>query len=148
MGKKATKRQYRPRTQATARHSYRHGQRAGQWLVPLQADGYACFYHGHEDPNDHGWCGPQIFCCHKAATQFMAQHPDVLPANVTLQPMTPDALLAWLSPQGPRVFYFYFCDPINRQRVYFQGVSQPTLPDVLRFQTLLEEHIIGAQVVV
>jgi hypothetical protein len=148
MAKKARNKQRLPYTQSKARHGYRDGQQASQWLVPLQADGYACFYHGHEEPDDHSWCGPQIFCCHKAATQFLGQHPEVLPANVTLQPMTPDALLAWLSPGGPSVFYFYFCDPVNRQRVYFQGVAQPILPDVLRFQTLLDEHIIGAQVVV
>lgn len=147
MVKKARKKGRLSRTPAVSMHSYRHGQQAGQWLVPLQADGYACFYHGHEDPEDHRWCGPQLFCCHKAASQFIAQHPDTLPADGTLQPMAPEALLAWLTPPGPRVFFFYFCDPVNRQRVYLQGITYPILPDVLRFQLLLHEHIIGAQVV-
>lgn len=148
MTKKARKSHPLSGNPALTMHRYRHGQQAGQWLVPLRADGYACFYHGHQDPDDHRWCGPQLFCCAKAASQFMTQHPDTLPADVTLQPMTPAALLAWLSPQGPHVFYFYFCDPINQQRVYLQGIAQPILPAVLRFQTLLHEHIIGAQVVV
>jgi len=147
MAKKSTRRRHH-HSRSAAGHRYHNGQRPNQWLVPLQADGYACFYHGHDDADDHRLCGPQIFCCHKAASQFLAQYPDMLPATMTLNPMSPDSLLAWHSPTGPQVFYFYYCDPINRQRVYFQGFSPPLLQPVLRFERPLSSLIVNAIVVV
>ncbi len=119
MVKKSAKKRRRHRSRPAVGHTYRGGQQPDQWLVPLQDDGYACFYHGHDDTDDHSLCGPQIFCCHKAASRFLAQYPDTLPATMTFQPMSPASLLAWLSSSGPQVFYFYFCDPVNRRRVYF-----------------------------
>lgn len=146
MTRNSTTKQRSPRSAAI--HTYRNGQQPNQWLVPLQTDGYACFYHGHQDSNDHSLCGPQIFCCHKAASQFLAQYPDALSATMTLNPMSPESLLAWLSPTGPQVFYFYYCDPINRHRVYFQGFSPPLLRPVLRFERPLSSLIVNAIVVV
>lgn len=148
MAKKSSKNRHRYRSRHATGHTYRNGQTSNQWLVPLQADGYACFYHGHDDTEDHSLCGPQIFCCHKSASQFLKEHPDMLPATMSLHPMSPDSLLAWLSPDGPKVFYFYFCDPVNRRRVYFQGFSHPLLRPILLFERPLTELAVNSIVVI
>lgn len=57
-------------------------------------------------------------------------------------------LLAWLSQNDPRTFYFHFCDPVNRQQVYFQDFSKPLSSPVLTFEKPLFDLIVNSIIVV
>ncbi|MCB8944017.1 MAG: hypothetical protein H6658_09710 [Ardenticatenaceae bacterium] len=116
------------------------------WLVPFQMGDYACIYHGHTDEDDHSRCGPQLFCCQRAAARCQQHYPVLFPPDVRFSLTEPAHLLTWLTPSGPQVFYFYFCDPLNPQRLYFRGFAAPLLRSVLRFESPLIDHVVTAVV--
>jgi len=131
----------------SAYHHYPPQWQPGDWLVPFSPDNYAYIHHGHQDTDDHSLCGPQLFCCYKAARLIGQHYPDLFP-NHTLSPTANAHLLAWLSPAGPAIFYFYFCDPLNPDRVYFQGFALPLLRQVLLYQRPLADLVVNSIVLV
>jgi hypothetical protein len=115
-----------------------------EWYVPFQ-DGHAIIYHGHEDSDDHSLCGPQVFCCPKAATLLLQAYPETVPANADWEFTEPELLVSWMGPDGPAVFYFFFCDPDDRNAVCFSGVSAPHVRDVLFKRRPLDEYLAVAE---
>ncbi len=111
-----------------------------EWYVPFQ-DGHAIIYHGHEDSDDHSLCGPQVFCCPKAAKLLLQAYPEASPAKADWEFLAPEALVSWMSPGGPTVFYFFFCDPDDRNAVCFSGVFAPHVRDVLLKRKSLDEYL-------
>ena len=84
-----------------------------EWYVPFQ-DGHAIIYHGHEDPEDHSLCGPQVFCCPKAAHLLLHIYPNAIPADAEWEFTDSRLLTSWMDDGGPSVYYFFFCDPRDR----------------------------------
>jgi hypothetical protein len=111
-----------------------------EWYVPFQ-DGHAIIYHGHEDPEDHSLCGPQVFCCPKAAHLLLHIYPNAIPADAEWEFTDSRLLTSWMDDGGPTVYYFFFCDPCDRQAVCFSGVSIPDVRDVLLKRRSLDEYL-------
>ena len=114
--------------------------RTMEWYVPFQ-DGHAVIYHGHEDPNDHTRCGPQVFCCPKAAHLLLQIYPDAIAADAEWEFTDPELLTSWMGHDGPTIYYFFFCDPCDREVVCFSGVSTPDVRDVLLKRRALDEYL-------
>ncbi len=92
------------------RHSYPKGRKPDDWVVPFKDGEHACIHHGHTNPDDHGLCGPTIFCCAKAASLYVDIFPKGAEARSEWQ-LTDAAHLATWMDAGVNVFYFVFCDP-------------------------------------
>jgi hypothetical protein len=114
-----------------------------EWYVPFQDD-RAIIYHGHEDPDDHSECGPEIFCCPKAALLLLQFDPDALPANVEWEFTSGQHLASWMDQRGPAFYYFFFCDPDDWQVLRFSGVAAPELRNVLLKRLPLDAYLDGA----
>jgi hypothetical protein len=117
--------------------------RARQWYVPFQ-NGHAVIYHGHEGPDDHSLCGPQVFCCSNAAHLLVQTHPDAVPADAEWELAGSELLASWMGRGGPTVYYFFFCDPDDPNVIRFAGVSGPHLRDVLFKRRPLDEYLTTA----
>jgi hypothetical protein len=111
-----------------------------EWFVPFQDD-HAIMYHGHEDPEDHSECGPQIFCCPKAAILLRQRHPDSATTTADWEFTDGHHLASWIGPPGPRIFYFFFCDPDDWTVLRFAGVSVPELRGVLHKKSPLDTYL-------
>ncbi len=110
------------------------------WYVPV-ADESAVIYHGHENVDDHSDCGPQIFCCPKAASLLLSFAPKSCVAFNACELTDGKHLTSWLSPVGPKIYYFYFCDPDDWQAIYFVGVRVPDVREVLLKRLPLDPYI-------
>jgi len=111
-----------------------------EWYVPF-INGRAIIYHGHESPDDHTDCGPEIFCCPKAAYLLLQRHPEVIPAAAEWQFTDGKYLTSWMGEHGPQVYYFFFCDPADRTALRFCGVREPELRDVLLKRLTLDGYL-------
>lgn len=111
-----------------------------EWYVPFR-DSRAVIYHGHEDPDDHSDCGPKIFCCPKAATLIMQRYPDEVLADAEWQFTDGQHLASWMGQNGPKVYYFFFCDPEDSMVVCFCGISAPEVRDVLLKRLSLDQYL-------
>ena len=89
-------------------------------------------------------CGPQVFCCAKAAHLLLETCPGAIPAGAEWEFADADLLASWMSRRGPTVYYFFFCDPRDHKVVRFAGVSGPQLRDVLFKRRPLDEHLATA----
>ena len=114
-----------------------------EWFVPFDGE-HAIMYHGHVDPSDHSDCGPQIFCCPKAAILYLHRYPESPLGNAEWQLTDPTHLASWIGQGGPRIFYFFFCDPDDWRLLRFAGVAVPDLRDVLFKKTPLDLYLEGA----
>lgn len=110
------------------------------WYVPFEGD-HAVIYHGHEDPNDHSDCGPQIFCCPKAVGVLLKRYPNEDLANAEWQFTDGQHIASWMGRDGPRVYYFFFCDPDDANAIYFVGIAAPEVRDVLLKRMSLDRYV-------
>lgn len=110
------------------------------WYVPF-VDEHAIIYHGHEDRNDHSDCGPKIFCCPKAALLMEQYYPRAIPADAEWQFTPGEDLADWLRPTGPQIYYFFFCDPDDRQLLRFMGVRVPYIRNILLKRSPLDAYL-------
>ncbi len=121
-----------------------HGRsRNNKWYVPFQ-DNHAIIYHGHEDPNDHSECGPKVFCCPKAAQLLTQMYPESVPSDAEWSFKRGQDLAAWMGPDGPLFYYFFFCDPEDPQLLRFAGVRVPEVRDVLLKRQSLDRYLENA----
>lgn len=120
--------------------------KAMEWYVPF-VDGNAIIHHEHDEINDHSKCGPEIFCCPKAAYIFLKQFPEAAPAHTEWSFNTGKFLLSWLTDQGPKHYYFFLCNPYESAEVRFAHVALPELRDVLVKRRSLTSYIDGAPVI-
>ena len=111
-----------------------------EWYVPFY-DGHGIIYHGHEDTDDHSKCGPKIFCCPKAAHLLLQSYPDDILANVEWEFMDGKPLVSWMGQNGPQVYYFFFCDPEDRNVLRFIGVAAPEVREVLLKRLTLDRYL-------
>ena len=129
-----------------ARHADRVGLLHGrtwknmEWFVPFQDD-HAIIYHGHEDSGDHSECGPQVFCCPKAAILLHQRYPDGMTSSAEWQFTDGQHLASWMRPDGPQMFYFFFCDPDDWTELRFAGVAAPEVRNVLLKRTALDTYL-------
>lgn len=114
--------------------------RVMEWYVPFQ-DGHAIVYHGHEAADDHSRCGPQVFCCPKAAQLLLQRYPDAIPADAEWEFADAELLASWMGPRGPTVYYFFFCDPRDKWVVRFSAVPGTQVRDVLFKRRALDEYL-------
>jgi hypothetical protein len=114
-----------------------------EWYVPF-IDDHAMIYHGHTDPDDHSECGPQIFCCPKAALLLQQRHPSAIRATAEWLFTEGKHLVSWMQGDGPRVFYFFFCDPEERTLLRFCGVRFPDAREVLLKRRSLDLYLESA----
>lgn len=111
-----------------------------EWVVPF-TDGHAFIYHGHEDPEDHSDCGPQIFCCPKASSKYLQRFPESYMNEADWEFTPADDLIGWMGPQGPKVFYFFFCDPDDPMVLRFVGISLADIRSVLTKHLSLDNFL-------
>ena len=116
-----------------------HGKSWGdiKWYVPF-VDNHAIMYHGHKDPNDHSDCSPKIFCCPKAALLYKQCHPRGIPDTAEWHFEAGKHLASWMGERGPRVYYFFFCDPDDGTLLRFCGARIPEVRKVLLKQRALD----------
>lgn len=120
-----------------------HAWKTMEWFVPYK-DGHACMYHGHTDPEDHSDCGPQVFCCQKAAALHHHRYPAGSVTNAEFAFTGGRHLASWIGPDGPRIFYFFFCDPDDWTLLRFFGIAVPELRSVLLKRTALDIYLENA----
>ena len=133
------------RSQTTKRQSVEQKPLENQWYVPFQ-NGRACIYHGHERPDDHSECGPQIFCCPNAARVLLSRHPDAVPGSCEWELTNGEHLLSWAHGEL-QIMYFFYCDPQNRDRIYFVGIGLDSLAAVLRREISLHTFDESADII-
>ena len=119
-----------------------HGRnwREMQWYVPF-VNGHAIIYHGHTNAEDHSECGPQIFCCPKAARLLRHRHPTAVPGHAEWEFTEGEYLASWIGENGPNVYYFFFCDPQDQTLLRFCGVRVPEVQDILLKQVPLDLYL-------
>ena len=111
-----------------------------EWYVPFYND-HAIIYHGHELSSDRSYCGPQVFCCPKAAQLLLQYYPNAIPSDAEWQFTEGRDLAAWMEPNGPQIFYFFFCDPEDSQLLRFAGVPAPEVRDILLKRFPLDPYL-------
>ena len=111
-----------------------------EWYVPF-VNGHAIIYHGHTDADDHSECGPQIFCCPKAARLLRNRHPKAIPGHAEWEFTEGEYLASWMGEIGPKVYYVFFCDPQDQTLLRFCGVRTPEVQDVLLKQITLDRYL-------
>ncbi|MDX1926109.1 MAG: hypothetical protein SFV81_06305 [Pirellulaceae bacterium] len=117
-----------------------------EWFVPF-IDNQAIMYHGHQSPDDHSDCGPEIFCCPKAAILFQQRFPESNAANADWLFKGGAFLASWMNSGGPSVYYFFFCDPQYPFTVRFSPVYAPELRDVLLKRIPLDRYLENADLI-
>jgi len=128
-------------TKHVGRVELAHGSRwNSEWYVPFE-DGHAIIYHGHDNPNDHSDCGPKVFCCPKAAQLLRQYYPNAIPVDAEWQFILGDDLAVWIGPDGPQIYYFFFCDPEDSQLLRFVGVAVPEVRDILLKRLSLDPYL-------
>ena len=130
-----------PRSLEPTRHVYPEGWQADDWLVPYDEDGVAHFHHTHGESNDHRSCGPQIFCCVKASLLLIDHYPSWDNPQVHWQMTEGSHLVTWISEDGPRTFYFFFCAPDERNVLLFVGLNRSEARDVLLKRVPLDHYL-------
>jgi hypothetical protein len=110
------------------------------WYVPFYED-HAIMYHGHEDPHDHSACGPQIFCCPRAADLLKRSYPNSFAPPLQWDFADGSLIASWMGGDGPVICYFFFCDPVDREVLRFCGVEMPEVRDVLLKRRPLDPYL-------
>jgi hypothetical protein len=87
------------------------------------------------------YVGRTYFVARKLPRCFLQAYPEAIPANANWKFSAPDTLVSWMGPGGPAVFYFFFCDPDDRNAVCFSGVFAPHVRDVLLKRESLDEYL-------
>ena len=123
------------------RHVYPDGWEADDWLVPYDEDGVAHFRRTHGQSNDHGSCGPQIFWCAKAMSLLVDHYPSWDNPQVHWDMTEGSHLVTWISEDGPRTFYFFFCAPDERNVLLCVGISRSEARDVLLKRVPLDDYL-------
>ncbi len=136
-----TQRHRRTRRRGT-QHGYSKDREADDWLVPY-IDGGAVIHHGHEDPDDHSFCGPRIFCCAKAAGIYVEMFPDSPEARAEWELTKVSTITGWMD-AGANAIYFIFCDPERPMGLLFIGLFGETARQVVEKQVPLEEFAADA----
>ena len=135
---------YQMTTKQVGRVGLAHGSNWNrEWYVPFH-DNHAIIYHGHVDPNDHSDCGPKVFCCPKAAQLLMQIHPNAVPVDAEWKFTRGKDLAAWIGPNGPQIYYFFFCDPEDSNFLRFVGVAAPEVRDILLKRFPLDPYLVNA----
>lgn len=123
------------------RHVYPEAWQADDWLVPYDKDGVAHFHHTHGQSNDHRSCGPQIFCCAKAVSLLVDHYPSWDNPEVHWHMTEGSHLVTWISKDGPRTFYFFFCAPDERNVLLVVGINRSEARDVLLKRVSLDDYL-------
>ena len=118
-----------------------------EWYLPF-IDDKAIIYHGHTDPDDHSECGPQVFCCPKAALLLLQRYPNSSCAQAEWAFTDGKHLASWMSESGPLIYYFLFCDPNDRSVLRFCGVRAPEVRNVLFKRAPLDDYLEVADCIV
>jgi len=58
---------------------------------------------------------------------FLQRYPDVSPATADWEFMPGKHLASWMSENGPKLYYFFFCDPTDFALNRFSGIHAPVV---------------------
>jgi hypothetical protein len=78
---------------------------------------------------------------------LLQSYPDAGVADAEWDFTEGEFLASWLGPRGPKIYYFYFCDPDDWSAVLFSGVEVPEVRDVLLKRTSLDRYIKNAELI-
>lgn len=140
---KSQRRRSQPRNRDRVGLAHGRAWKTMDWFVPFEGE-RAVIHHGHSDPEDHSDCGPQVFCCPKAAALFRHRFQDGVVANANWEFTDGQHLASWAGPTGPQIFYFFFCDPDDWTLLRFTGVAAPELRNVLLKRAPLDTYLKNA----
>ncbi len=113
------------------------------WMVPFEA-GNAVTHHNHEHGEDHGLCGPLVFCCSRAVEAYRGLVPQVTSGQITWEKTPAEQVITWLD-AGVQMVYFIFIHPGAAKGVSAVGLSGDDARKALLKELALDAYVGGGE---